>query len=136
VPSDGQEGGDEQEGKAQGRGPGEGSAEGVEQDAGGAGQPVVQVAPFSSDGPCLAGLPLPAFASLGLGKSPPLAYAGHQSLPVRSQELLRYPYAVGAALVATARRRSLPVLFRGLPPNCKQSFGGLFRSPRLLLDLS
>jgi hypothetical protein len=80
----GQEGGDEQEGEAPGGGAGEGAAEGINQGTSGPGQQVVHPPELSSDDAGLAGLAPPSLASLGLGESPPLAYAGHHGLLRRS----------------------------------------------------
>jgi hypothetical protein len=72
-------------------GAGEGAAQGVQQGAGRPGQLVVQAAQLASDGAGLARLPPPSFASLGLGQSPLLAYAGHHSLFVRSTGGVLFP---------------------------------------------
>lgn len=68
VSADGQQCGGEQESEAQGSSFGEDVSKGIAEEAYRSGQLVVELAELSSDGACLAGLPLASLGSLGFGE--------------------------------------------------------------------
>jgi len=89
--ADGEESGGQQQAEARGGSAAEGAPERVEQGAGRAGQLVAPAVQLAADGACLAGLPAPPLASLGLGQLWPRAYAGHHSLLVRGTGCVLFP---------------------------------------------
>jgi hypothetical protein len=85
------QGGGEQKAETQRGSAAEGAAERIDQSACRSGQLVMQAAQLTSDDACLAGLAPSPLASLGLGQSSPLAYAGHHSLLVSGTGCVLFP---------------------------------------------